>query len=214
MVYITGDLHADTAAKGLQEYLAKCTENDWLIVLGDTNLYFGEHNKAFTDWFCSLRAKIAFLDGNHENFDWLEGLPEEEWCGGRGHRVTENILHLMRGYVFQIEGLRLLIMGGCESTQKWKDLGPWWARENPTGEEIRRAYQNLAAEDNCVDFVLTHKYAKVPLDPNADPYTLDGFMNHVNDKIEYRHWYCGHWHKDEPFDEKHTFVYKDLILLK
>ena len=56
-----------------------------------------------------------FVDGNHENFDLLNALPERPWNGGRVHVVREHILHLMRGQVFTFGGLTWFTMGGASS---------------------------------------------------------------------------------------------------
>ena len=48
----------------------------------------------------------VFIDGNHENYDRLSAYPVTEWRGGKVHRIADNILHLMRGQVFEIDGVR------------------------------------------------------------------------------------------------------------
>ncbi|WP_418825946.1 hypothetical protein [Paratractidigestivibacter sp.] len=45
----------------------------------------------------------------------LAELPETERCGGHVHIVRPNILHLMRGEVFDIDGTTVLAMGGAAS---------------------------------------------------------------------------------------------------
>ena len=73
MIYIISDLHGDKNVKGLQEYLNIATDDDLLIVLGDICLQFAdtEENREFTEYFLSLKKNIAFIDGNHENFKYL-----------------------------------------------------------------------------------------------------------------------------------------------
>ena len=60
----------------------------------------------------SLPFTIAFVDGCHENFDLLEQYPIEEWNGGKIHRISENIVHMMRGQVFYIQGKKIFTFGG------------------------------------------------------------------------------------------------------
>lgn len=214
MIWLTSDLHGGQDTEGFEKYVSVCGEDDWLFILGDLELNFRdtEENRSFSDYFMSLKCNIAFLDGNHENFDYLYSLPEEDWEGGRVHRVSENIVHLMRGYIFELEGSSFLVMGGCVSSQKWKTMGLWWSQEDPTAEEIERAYKNLAERGNKVDYVLTHKYRKngIPVE-GADPFSLDGFINYVEDNVEYKHWYSGHWHKTKEVDSKHTVVFSELM---
>ena len=86
-----------------------------------------------------------------------------------------------------------------------------WLEREPTEEEIIRAYRNLKAHKNKVDYVLTHKYRIE--NPKANPLTQNGFLNFVDNCVEYKHWYSGHWHKTKYLDEKHTVVYRTLTPL-
>lgn len=215
MIYLTSDLHGGDNMKGLNEFLSVCTDDDWLFILGDTEICFTDWDKhiKYSEYMKSLKCNIAFIDGNHENFDYLYSLPEEDWHGGRVHRVSDRIIHLMRGYIFEVEGKSFLTMGGCISSVKWQKINLWWPQEDPTVEEITRAYKNLERYNNCVDYVLTHKYRKDGYDPNADPMTLDGFINYIESNTTYKHYYAGHWHKDIILDDKHTIVYEHLIAI-
>ena len=47
---------------------------------------------------------MLFIDGNHENFDKLNSYPVETWCGGKVHKIRNNVIHLMCGEVYCIEG--------------------------------------------------------------------------------------------------------------
>ena len=51
--------------------------------------------------FMSLDKKIAFLDGNHENFDYLKTFCCKEWNGGEVGRLTKNIVYLKRGNIYK-----------------------------------------------------------------------------------------------------------------
>ena len=106
MIYLISDIHGKMDFKGLVEYINIASNDDLLIVLGDVGLSFGkeENNKIFTEYFLSIKKNIAIVDGNHENFDYLKSFPEETWCGGRVHRLSEHIVHLMRGNAFEIQG--------------------------------------------------------------------------------------------------------------
>lgn len=215
MIYLTSDLHGGQDLKGLEQFLSVRKSEDWLFILGDLELRFRdtEENKKFSDFFEALQCNIAFIDGNHENFNYLYSLPEEDWNGGRIHRVSDRIVHLMRGHIFNIEGKSFLTMGGCASSQRWKDWGLWWPQEDPTADEIRLAYQNLEQHKHRVDYVLTHKYRKegVELSPDMDLFSLNGFMYYVEQKVSFQHWYAGHWHKNKSIDPKHTLVFNELI---
>ena len=72
MIYLLSDLHGELYPE-LLEYAKGAGEGDLLILLGDIGLAFdkSEENGRFTEEFLSLGIKIAFIDGNHENFEYL-----------------------------------------------------------------------------------------------------------------------------------------------
>ena len=121
MIYLISDIHGDKDFKGLKEYAANAGEEDLLIILGDVGLEFEktERNREFTQFFLGLQKPIAIVDGNHENFAFLNSFPEEEWNGGRIHRLSPYIVHLMRGNIYCLEGKTFFVFGGCKSSAKW-----------------------------------------------------------------------------------------------
>ena len=214
MIRFLADVHGGKDASGLEKYLKTREDGDLLIILGDMELHFGdsEENRAFSAWFETLDAPIAFLDGNHENFTYLNGLPVEERYGGKVHRLSDNIVHLMRGEIYTIEGKTFFVMGGCASSQKWKDLGLWWPEESPDREEIANAYENLKKHGDRVDYILTHTpKANVPSD---DPYSLDGLFRYLAAEVDYKRWYAGHLHFSGEMDGRRTVVYTEPVALK
>ena len=100
---------------------------------------------------------MLFVDGNHENFDWLEEFPVDDCFGGQVQRCGENILHLMRGEIYTIEEKRFFVCGGATSTDQEfrKPHVSWWPMENVTNAEKEHALDNLDS-NGSVDFILTH----------------------------------------------------------
>ena len=217
MIWLLSDIHGGKYSKGLNEYLSFCKKEDILIVLGDVELYFdgSDKNNAFSDFFTSLNCNIAIVDGNHDNYDYLEALPIEEWNGGRVHRISDSIVHLMRGHIFDIEGNSFLVMGGCGSTDKWKSTPLWWAREQAGDEELSLAVENLKKRDNKVDYILTHKCSNPEHTFRYD--SAERFAEYIEKNIEYKQWYAGHWHESKALDERHTIIFdvpKPLIKIQ
>lgn len=213
MIYFLSDLHGEPS-EALIEYVNVARQEDTLIILGDVGLDFWntDENRAFTEWFRGLSCNVAFIDGNHENFDYLNSFPVEDWHGGRVHRISPTAVHLLRGYVFDIEGKTYFTMGGCLSSQKWFERGLRWEEEEPSKGEIARGYENLAAHGNKVDYVLTHKYRIE--DENAARLTFDGLVNFIDREVSFTHWYSGHWHKQKRLDERHTVIGKKIFPLE
>lgn len=212
MIYLLSDLHGEANFSGLKDYIEKSNDHDLLIILGDVGLQFEEveENFAFTKFFLSIKKNIALIDGNHENFKYLNSFPVEEWNGGFVGRLTPNIVHLKRGNVYDINGKTFFVFGGCKSSPKWKEKGIWYEGEEPTAEELSLAYNNLKKVKYKVDYILTHKYEQLPPRGTVceDLQKLNSF---IEEKVDYKHWYAGHWHIDQQLDSKHTFVYDRLL---
>ena len=64
------------------------------------------------------------------------------------------------------------------------------------------ACSNLKARDYKVDYVLTHKYEN---GKGTRTESLLKLCKFINEDVEYKHWYAGHWHKTSQVDEKHSF---------
>lgn len=122
MIYVTGDTHGHLRQiQKLEEYYCHSwTEKDFLIICGDFGFIFAddEEEKRVLDELEKRPYTILFVDGNHENFPAIFRYPEEIWNGGRVHRIRKNILHLMRGQVFEIDGKSFFTFGGAYSIDK------------------------------------------------------------------------------------------------
>ena len=214
MIYLISDIHGDKDFKGLKEYAANAGEEDLLIILGDVGLEFEktERNREFTQFFLGLQKPIAIVDGNHENFSFLNSFPEEEWNGGRIHRLSPYIVHLMRGNIYDLEEKSFFVFGGCKSSAKWAQMGLWYPGEEATEAECAFARANLAAHGNQVDYILTHKYEE---DPSVGTVSipLQKLTAEIERNISYRTWYAGHWHMRKIVDDRHELVYEELVTI-
>lgn len=191
MVFITGDCHGEWNKFSTESFpeQKEMSRDDFVIVCGD----FGLWHKTKTEewWFRWLSAKsftILFVDGNHENFDRLYGNEFEvvDFHGGKAHKITENVYHLMRGYVFDLCGKKFFAFGGAASHDitdgivEPDDYGTtkeltaecnrrtmngemfrvnhfsWWKQEMPSDEEMKFGIQTMMKNNNNVDFVITH----------------------------------------------------------
>lgn len=215
MIYFISDLHGGEFMAGLEKYVSVAQKDDLLVILGDIGINFEktEENRRFTEYFESLDINVAFLDGNHENHPYIASFPEDTWCGAKVHRISKNIVHLIRGNVYEIEGKSFLVMGGCKSSPKWKEMGLWFEGEEPSDAELSLAYYNLEKYGGKIDYILTHKYFRERPEPSPR-LTLEGLQNYIDDNVTYRHWYSGHWHDTRYFDAKHTFVFDEPIKLE
>ena len=59
-----------------------------------------------------LKYNVCFIDGTHENFELLRSYEVSEFKGGKVHHITGNLYHLMRGQVYDFDGVSVFAMGG------------------------------------------------------------------------------------------------------
>ena len=82
MVYITGDTHGDFHRFSTSKFPAQkeMSRDDFVIVCGDFGgIWNGGTNEAYwLTWLSEKPFTLLFVDGNHENFDIIEKLPEKE----------------------------------------------------------------------------------------------------------------------------------------
>ncbi len=215
MIYFLSDFHGDPEFKAFDEYLETANDDDLLIVLGDIGIKFEDtpENKDFTKKFFASNKNIAFLDGNHENFGFINSFPQELWNGGKVHRLTPNIVHLMRGEVYEIEGKTFFVFGGCKSSAKWKEMGLWFDGEEASKPELQNAYKNLEKADLKVDYILTHKYEPEDSVGNVS-LPLQEICTFIDQKVDFKMWYFGHWHVKRTVDSKHEAIYDSLVKLR
>ena len=86
-----------------------------IVVHDKIPFQIGSRDDEALDWLEYLPFTLAFVDGNHENYDAIAAYPVEEWHGGKIHRIRPHVLHLMRGQIFELEGYRFFTMGGAMS---------------------------------------------------------------------------------------------------
>ena len=105
MIYFLSDNHADEFLGDLQDFHPVDKKNNLLILLGDTCLKLASTPKYenFSRWLLSRDYPIAIVDGNHENYAYLNQAREEEWMGGTVNRLAKNVVHLKRGELYQIQ---------------------------------------------------------------------------------------------------------------
>ena len=136
------------------------TKNDFVLITGDFGgIWDGsERDKQTLDFFSSQPFTTLFVDGNHENFDLLNSYPVEEWNGGKVHKIRDDIIHLMRGQVFTIEGHTYFTFGGGISIDKLQrtEHVTWWREEFASFREKEEGVENLKRHNNKVDFIVTH----------------------------------------------------------
>ena len=222
MIRITGDPHGDISRFYELYYNhgeGHWTKDDILIFCGDWGFLFlnNKTENSFLDDLSSRPYTICFVDGNHENFDAINTYPIIEWNGGKAHQIRKNIFHLMRGQVFEIDGKTFFTMGGAYSIDKGSRTPgySWWPDELPTDADYKEATSNLQKYGMKVDYIITHTLPREMIlrlgkYPDAHDMELTGFLEWVMYEVDFKHWYCGHWHDDKELNDHFTILWFDV----
>lgn len=220
MIYVTGDCHGNFR-RFQSEYFpeqANMTKDDTVIITGDFGaVWFGDSRDDETlDWLERLPFTLAFVCGNHENYDALERYPVAEWHGGKVHCVRPHVLHLMRGQIFELEGCRFFTMGGAKSHDTNHRINhiSWWRQELPSDEEYSEALQNLERYNWQVDYIITHcAPTSIALmgSRHNEADRLTDFLQEVRERAKYYYWLFGHYHDNKAVDEKHILLWEQIV---
>lgn len=195
MIYVTGDTHGDFGRFNAKRFpqQKELTRDDYVIICGDFGGIWSmtptPEERYTLSWLESKPFTVLFCDGNHENFDRLKRFPIVSFHGGKAHRICENVYHLMRGYVFNMDCTKFFVFGGAKShdiqdgvlqpqdydslhdmVRDWRRLTQmgkimrmnhvsWWSDELPKKREIDRAKRNLQKYDYNVDYIISHSTA-------------------------------------------------------
>ena len=228
MVFVTGDTHRNfERIEEICMYEDTATD-DVIVILGDVGInYYGEPD----DWdlkegLCEYQATLLCVHGNHEmRPENISSYEEKEWRSGIVYWEPDypNLLFAKCGEVYDLDGNRSLVIGGASSVDKHlrtRGLN-WWADEQASDEIMARVEERLAAENWRVDIVLSHTcpYSYMPTDaflPGIPQEFVDNTMEKWLDRIEkqldYRRWYCGHFHTDQSAGDI-KFLWHDYVEL-
>lgn len=221
MIYITGDMHGNEERLYDKEWF-KLKKGDILIVCGDFGYIWngGKKQQEYINYLSSRKFTVAFLDGTHDNLDYINSCRTTYWKGGMIHRIKDNLIHLMRGQIYKIDDITFFTFGGGESMDKDMRLenGLWWKDEMPTPTELADAAKILDSVNCKVDYILTHeppslvKSAMMLRSGNSGSVSkLNGFFEEIDESCEYKHWFFGSMHEDRMVTPKHTCVFKKLL---
>lgn len=221
MVFVTGDTHGDPGRLS-KSALKELNPGDTLIVCGDFG-FIWDRSKSEQKFLKSLSKRkynICFIDGTHENFDLLNGYPLSVWNGGKVHQISDNIFHLMRGQIFEIDGLKIFTMGGGESPDLDSRLeeNPWVKFEIPSKEELLEGAANLEEHDCKIDVIITHEpsatikgFLKLSESDAIRLTTLNAYFDELSKCSEFSRWFFGSLHMDKYISNTYIGVHKAVV---
>lgn len=244
MIYITGDCHRDYhkfTKEAFHEQIEMSRE-DYVIVCGDFGYWDNSPTQDWwLDWLANKSFTILWCDGNHENYDMLNNLPVSEWKGGKVHFIRDNVIHLMRGQMYNIDGCNIFSFGGATSHDiqdgilepddpdfnrkylQYYNEGKlfrvnhesWWEEEMPSKEEYEEGLTTLEANEWKVDYVISHcgPSSSVAL-LSGGTYEVDEltkYFEEIRQKLNYKKWFFGHYHLDRAINDKEIVLYDQIV---
>jgi len=217
MICLTGDIHRQISFSRLSlenwPEQKKLSGDDVLIILGDFGmLWYPEDvdGNEFLDELSQKPFQIAFIDGNHENHKLLNQLPISEKWGGKVGVVSDNIFHLRRGELYNIQGKSFLAMGGALSTDKEYRIidVSWWQEEIPSYSDCQNLFDSVEKCGGMVDYIITHTAPKSIVkqiisetglySERIKDFTTD-CLEELKHQIKFKRWFFGHFHIDIDF---------------
>lgn len=154
-ILAAGDWHGSVSQLAYIYDTAAQEQADVIVHMGDFGYWehmpggaeFLDACQQFADAFS---IELWWIDGNHENFDWLYDYPLDK----HGRRpVRPNVIHLPRGHVWEWDGVKFMAFGGAFSIdRRHRKLGlSYWEQEMPTWDEVE-----YAQKQGQVDIMFTH----------------------------------------------------------
>lgn len=231
MIYITGDIHGEVFR--IAEAVARFNigSEDIIVLLGDVGMnYYGNkcgdrHRKKRLN---KLGVPMFCIHGNHEmRPGTIPSYHEVEWHGGAVYVEDDhpNLLFAKDGEVYDLDGQKTIVIGGAYSVDKWYRLQcdlNWFPDEQPSEEIKAKVEQKLHELGWRVDAVLTHTCPEQYIPREAflsgvDQATVDSsteqWLDTIAERLDYRAWFCGHWHINKRIDKMH-FLFDGFELLE
>lgn len=227
-IYVTGDIHGDIdiSKLGFRHFTdgKLLTKDDFVIIAGDFGIPWrvvdGKIDRSDLYWLKWLDSKpftTLFIDGNHENHEYLDSLKVEKWNGGNIHRISKSVYHLMRGQVFNLQGKKFWVFGGAASHDMWcRTEGiNWWPREIASQSEMTLGFNNLEKNNMCVDYIVTHTppaLIKESLKCYDNKCNVASYLDFILNHSTFDRWYCGHMHIDLDFENPNVSILMNRVM--
>ena len=252
MIYVTGDCHGDFRRfhKKMFYEQSGMTKKDYVIILGDfggvwcapNDLKNKKTEDHILDELDQRNFTTLFIPGNHENYARLlsDEFETREWNGGNVKLIRPSGLMLMRGEMFEIDGLKIFAFGGAEShdisdgildgndpdwmekSRKLDRLGKymhrvkgisWWEQEMPDEKEMQHGIETLVKNNWKCDIVLTH-CAPASVQALAGYHDTNAFISYlekIRQRLEYKNWFFGHYHENKNVTYKDILLYEQIV---
>lgn len=221
-VLVTGDVHGDILL--LLEMVRSIENDEMLFVTGDFGLFWFDINSnsdkytILNNMLESKNAYIVFVDGNHENHNFINRTEISEFCGAKCHKLLPRVIHIMRGEIVNIDGIKIFCFGGAYSVDRfWREKNKtYFEEELPNENEYDSGLNNLINADFKVDYIITHTCQRRLVKKLGQRHKaieeikLQNYIQWIVDNVEYKNHYFGHWHMDKKISESDIAIFNNI----
>lgn len=184
-IAIIGDQHGNiNNFLSLIDYLEKLENPDLYIQVGDMGVmgnnfekYLHKLNKKLN----SLNKNLLFIDGNHDNHNWLKSITKKKF---EVNYIQSNIGYIPRGTLLKIGNTKFFFCGGAFSIDRnLRTLNKdYWIDETLSDEELEEIKSYLETQDlDKIEYFISHDY---PLEFSGD---FNGYNSQADYYIDYSH---------------------------
>lgn len=216
MLAICGDVHGEFKTfNRIVDNAIRAADPTAVIQVGDFGIY-GDTLPRLAS--CKFEVPVYFIDGNHEDHDYLERFTDVT-------EIHENCFYVPRGTILTLDGKLMAFMGGGASVDKairLRNGWDWSEKENITDDQ----YQKLWGVEG-IDVFITH----------APPQSVTRLCTNPRDLVEFfglpmswidpnavkiqQLWermgcpvlYAGHLHKSFTMDTAHVLDINECVYL-
>lgn len=154
------------------------------------------------------------IQGNHEERpENISSYHEVEIFGGKVYIEDDysNLIFAKNGEFYNIDGKSVLVIGGAYSVDKEYRL--LYGYKLFKDEQLSQYEMNNILDKyngKNIDIILSHTcpYKYEPrevfmtgLDQSKVDKTMEHFLDEVEEKVNYKKWYCGHYHTEKQIDK-------------
>lgn len=227
-IFVCGDTHGENNIDKLNTTFwpeqKQLTENDFLIQAGDFGFVWKSEpdrtEEYWMSWFNSKNHYTMFIGGNHENHRRLNEYPVIDFYGGKASIISDKVIHLKNGYVYNFGGKTFWLFGGGLSIDKHLRVEgkSWWPEEIPDQNTMQMGLNNLEAVGYKVDYIITHTMPRECINMYTEfaPFSQkfnDPVANYFDEVLRrmlwgYKRWVAGHFHVDKNIEH-----YKITIMM-
>lgn len=229
MIYITGDKHADFTNIYYFCENYKTSKKDTLIILGDAgiNYYANKIDEVVKNILLEEPITFFCIHGNHEERpENLKDYKTKIFHKGIVYYEEKypNILFAKDGEIYEFNKNKVPVIGGAYSVDKDYRLQygyNWYESEQPS-EKTKEKVLKMINKHQDIDIILSHTcpYKYIPremfisgINQSTVDFSTEKFLDKVEEKVNYKYWYCGHYHTDKKID-KIRFMFNDIDELK